>query len=622
MESFSLFSNHITIAGTQHPVSGVIEVTGEFISKVHVLGQNCQISFESIQGSFENLIDYSEFFISPGLIDLNARVEWENMQEFSKSAISGGVTFTLIEPSLYNSCAFNYDELYCDVGHLKTVDDWGLEEDLDSYFAVKAYLFQPSARGKSIKNVNLLRKIQADFNRCIFVDPNLPEQRLMMLNSPNRYKDNLDHAKNEIDLKLNIWADAYEEGSDSDSSSSELPLPKRTVSLLEVVPGIIAEDLLITPNLHSKGGDEIITTAEKLESSESSPIRLHHSNYHFHVHSSTLFDDINKKVSLHASRKQSLLAAEQNSYKFLYPSVSSFASTEPDSPLIPLSQPTGTGTGTTTSTSTLSLSTSPLKFKPQLKVSTSFNQSDKFQDYTSYLANSPESWELRGISKVLSSLSQSSKIHFQGISSASAINQIRRSSETFKHISCELPASHLFFSASSIQAGDTRFKSHPVIRDKDNLDLTWDLVKLNAVQVISSNHSRISDEFKAKTSGNFLNALPGIEAVGFALQSVWTYEHCYHPIRSIGTLLRIFKWMALQPAKILGLKKRGNILKGNFADLIVWRPLEEDCRDRKGVYKGEKLYGRVVKVFLRGKVAFDKGECFGAGRRRCPADEV
>jgi dihydroorotase-like cyclic amidohydrolase len=594
METFSLFSNFITIPGTTHPISGVISISGEIISDIQILSLSDHITYETIKNHYQNLHDFSNYYISPGLIDLNVRIEYESLESYSKSAISGGVTFSLLEESLYSNQTLHFDHLYSDIGLLKTIDDSIELSSFDDYFAIKTYLFKPSALGKSLQDLQHLKTLNLSQKKCIFIDPTLPETRLMMLNSPNRLKDCWEHVTDAVQSRLNIWADAFEAGSDSESSSSELPLPKRTVSLFEVVPDIIGEDLLITPNLHSKGGDEIITHSDP---SDSPPCKQHHSNYHFHVHSSTLFDELDKKVTENASRRRSVINAEEKSYRFNGESLfSSFASTEPGSPLKAV--------------------------KPQLKVLTSFSDSEKFADYTAYLANCPENWEVRGISKVLSCGFKEISVHFQGISSATAINLVRRAFESFRFISCELPASHLYFSSDSVKPKDTRFKCHPPIRDSSNFELTWDLVKLRSVQVISSNHSKISSELKAGETGNFLNALPGINCSGFSLQAVWTSQFSRFSTRALLTLPRLFKWMSLQPSQILHLEKRGRIQRGAFADLIIWDPFSKDDREKSNIFEGHILFGKVEIVYLRGKVAFNKGLFHACGSKRSPSDEL
>lgn len=606
MESFSLFSNHVILPDYLQPVSAVIEVTGEFISNLTILSPNAFNSFSSLSTSIPNLIDLSDLFICPGLVDLNTRVEWDDFTTFSKSAISGGVTFALVEEPHFNLESKNFSEIYCDIGFTKIVNDENVDENFQGFFAVKCYLCEPCASVKPLRNLNLIHGIQERFGGSVFVDPNLPDMRMLYIASPHRYESIDEHVSTTVSVKSNIFTGAYNEDNVDSSSSEEEDegtLPKRTCSMMENFNALFLEDIVVNKSAHSKGGDEIISIPERKESDESSPVKTHHKNYHYITHSATLFDDIDKKITENTQSLSAVCTAETHSYKFSHSS--SYTSAAENSETEVLSEPK-----------------SPLEIvrKRPAKIITGFNEHNKNQEYCSFLANCPEHWETKGIEQVLSFLTPNSKIHFQGISSAAAINNIRHASESFKHLTCELPASHLFFTSHSIKNKDTRFKSNPPIRDSANLKLIRELVKLRCVQAITSQHVHINDYFKSTNSGNFHNALSGISSIGYTLQALWTSEYLsVGDTRAIGTLVRIFKWTSAQPAKIVDVGLRGPIKVGNLANLIVWDPFEKirirvpEGYEKINVYEGCDLYGKIFIVFLRGKIAFKHGEFWPFG---------
>jgi hypothetical protein len=410
MEPISLFSNQVILPDYPKPVTAIIEIQGEFISNLTIFSPNHFYSYSSFVESIPNLLDFSNYFICPGLVDLNTRVEWEDFESFSKSAISGGVTFTLIEESHYNTEPKPFNQLFCDVGFTKIVNDESVEEDLNEFLAVKAYLCEPCANVKALRNLNLITKIEERFLGSVFVDPNFPDKRMLYIASPHRFENIGEHVSNNASIKSNIFTAAYNgDVAESSSSEEEDTAPKRTCSLMEQINGLFFDDIIVNDSVHSKGGDEIISIPERRESEESSPTRSHHKNYHYIIHSSTLFDDIDKKITENTQNLSAVCTAETHSYKFSHSS--SFTSAAENSEPEVLSEPKSP--------------LEPVRRRPSM-INTGFNETNKNQEYCSFLANCPEHWETTGIEQVLSVISTNSKIHFQGISSAVASSQTHR----------------------------------------------------------------------------------------------------------------------------------------------------------------------------------------------------
>jgi dihydroorotase-like cyclic amidohydrolase len=175
----------------------------------------------------------------------------------------------------------------------------------------------------------------------------------------------------------------------------------------------------------------------------------------------------------------------------------------------------------------------------------------------------------------------------------------------------------------SIGESDTRFKSHPPIRNQANTNLLWDLLKLKGIDVISSGHASVHPNFKL-TKGDFQKAANGLPCIGFSLLAVWTtlngpassYSHLDHYI------VRLAKWLSLYPAEVLNIAStRGSISKGKFADLVIWNPFEKQTISQDfspfpecSPFIGSELYGKIFQVYLRGNLAYDQGRLKQRGR--------
>lgn len=241
--------------------------------------------------------------------------------------------------------------------------------------------------------------------------------------------------------------------------------------------------------------------------------------------------------------------------------------------------------------------------------------------YIKQLARCPESLEQRGVRMILEALgSLDIKVHIPNLSSAKAIALVQKAKD--QRITCETCPHFLFFTDQQIADGDTRFKSFPPIRNKANCNFLWDLVKLNAVDCVCSQHYAVPMEFKYKP--DFRKAVSGICGLGFTLQVLWTLLKSPYMDQSSCDhfLVSIAKWTSAHPAKVLGLPQRGSIAKGCLADIVVWDPFEEVLVEQSLAgqplqcpYLGLKLFGRVQRVYVRGELAFDQGNVRPVGRK-------
>ena len=622
MEKHGILSRHIILCDSSTPIYGIILIQGEVIQDIIQLEPSFPTEQVQLKFSQWKITDYSDYYISPGIIDLNVRREWDTYESLTKSAISGGTTFILEQPSFYNT-SNSPEELYCDVGSVHVLNDSNLDSVPEGTLALKAFIFQPSHNIEALTNLRKALDLSIETHLPLFIDPNLPDPRMLYMASPLRLEKNEEHKEKEVST-LNCYAAAFAQGNESEDNSEEneesvsygvepstLSLRDSDIDCLKTfnekvireAAGLRLSDIsTLIPNrddslkLESLKSEIVILELIKSDTlkSDSSSKSL---KTHKKKSSKTIYDDLDKRVAGNSKNIEVLCMAEKNTYQF---SGSTQFSANPSGqkPLTPRQRPP-----------TLALNTGS---KVQAKT-----------DYTFYLANCPESWETEGVDYILSKIPSNCKIHVQGVSSAAALNKIRQKSETFKQLTCEIPASHLFFNNSNISPHDTRFKSTPPIRNTSNFNLLWDLLKMRGIPCISSQHSYIEKSHKAVESRSFQNALNGLCSLGFSLQAVWSTINI--PISKVEQLehylVRLSKWLSLSPAKVLDLATRGSIGKGKLADLVVWTPY---CRSvAKGnefyedlaIFDGKEVFGAVHKVYLRGQVAYDEGSYVKVGKR-------
>jgi dihydroorotase-like cyclic amidohydrolase len=114
MAKIGFASSKIIALEREVPSPGLILVEGEFIRELlwETEEKGLQILIE--EHAEWSITDYGELCIAPGMIDLNVKPngEWEGMSMTSKAAVSGGVTFFLENPNLFEMPEERNPEVY------------------------------------------------------------------------------------------------------------------------------------------------------------------------------------------------------------------------------------------------------------------------------------------------------------------------------------------------------------------------------------------------------------------------------------------------------------------------------------------------------------------------------
>src|SRR4030095_2320823 len=121
--------------------------------------------------------------------------------------------------------------------------------------------------------------------------------------------------------------------------------------------------------------------------------------------------------------------------------------------------------------------------------------------------------------------------------------------------------------------------------------------------LVVSDHSPCTPEFKRLDVGDFALAWGGIASLQVSLPAVWTGARA----RGIG-LEQVATWMAEGPARLAGLPGKGAIAVGKDADLVAFAPDERFTvgalhhRNPGTPYAGRELTGVVRRTWLRGQL--------------------
>jgi len=196
-------------------------------------------------------------------------------------------------------------------------------------------------------------------------------------------------------------------------------------------------------------------------------------------------------------------------------------------------------------------------------------------------------------------------IHLQHISSASAVDIIRRAKQRGVNITAEATPHHIALTDASLATYDTHFKMNPPLRtEADRQALIEGLVD-GTLDIIATDHAPHTDYEK---DVEFDYAPFGILGLETALPV------SYETLVASGKLdlPALIELMCHKPAKLLGLEK-GTLTPGADADVMLFDPQEHWTYDpeksfslsKNSPWNGQKLQGRVKRTLVAGVSVYD-----------------
>jgi len=236
-----------------------------------------------------------------------------------------------------------------------------------------------------------------------------------------------------------------------------------------------------------------------------------------------------------------------------------------------------------------------------------------WRSYETYLQSRPDEAELSAIRMLLDLCrTYRFRLHIVHLASALALRELRMARREGLPATVETCPHYLRFAAEEIADGNTLLKCAPPIRSRDNRERLWNALWDGDIDLVATDHSPCPPEMKRQDTGRFDQAWGGIASLSVALPVMWTGM----PARGLklGDLARL---MAAAPADLAGLgQRKGRLAAGYDADLVVFDPDTEievtldqlHTRHSISPYVGERLLGRVVATYVRGREVFRDGE--------------
>lgn len=194
------------------------------------------------------------------------------------------------------------------------------------------------------------------------------------------------------------------------------------------------------------------------------------------------------------------------------------------------------------------------------------------------------------------------KVYLCHISQAKELEIIKK--ENYKQAYVEVTPHHLFMTDKD--------KSYlnimkPELRTKKDVDALWKAINDGIINTIGSDHAPhlINEKKEKETYG-----VPGVETTLPLLLDASNNNKI--------SLFKIQQLTSLNPAKIFGIKNKGEIKKGYDADLVIidmnqfTEIKKEELRTKCkwNPFEGKKLKGKILTTIVRGKIVYNNEKIF------------
>ncbi len=177
-----------------------------------------------------------------------------------------------------------------------------------------------------------------------------------------------------------------------------------------------------------------------------------------------------------------------------------------------------------------------------------------------------------------------------------------------KHITSEVSVNHLLFCNEDYEKYGNLIKCNPAIKSKADRDALRRALKDGYIDMIATDHAPHLLEEKRK---NYFQAPSGIPSLQFSLLVMLEIAK-----QENWNIRMVVEKMCSNPAIRFGIKKRGFIKKGYFADLILVNPNEKTQVTKDTVlskckwspFEGKTFSNKLEMTILNGKIVYKNGD--------------
>ena len=212
-----------------------------------------------------------------------------------------------------------------------------------------------------------------------------------------------------------------------------------------------------------------------------------------------------------------------------------------------------------------------------------------------------------------------SPVYIVHLSCAEALNQVRQARDRGIPAFAEPCPQYLFLSIDDYGDGwdGAKYVMTPPLREKSNQVELWKGLKMDDLQVISTDHCPFCMKEQKELGLNDFTKIPnGAPGVEHRVPLIYNGGVVENRI----SLNRFVELTSTAAAKMFGLfPKKGTIAVGSDADIVIFDPQREQTLSLKtshmnvdyNAYEGRRIRGVVETVLSRGKVVIEAGDYKG-----------
>ena len=196
-------------------------------------------------------------------------------------------------------------------------------------------------------------------------------------------------------------------------------------------------------------------------------------------------------------------------------------------------------------------------------------------------------------------------LHVAHISTAAALAAVRQARRNGLRVTCEVAPHHFLLTEEHVGFYNTNAKMNPPLRSAADRDAMIEAILDGVVDAIATDHAPHAVHEKEVEFENAPNGITGLEtALGLCLR--WLHKEWKMPLG------RVLSLLSAQPAALLGMKGRGTLTVGSFADAVVFDPKAEwtynaregKSKSRNTPFDGWTMQGKVRWTISEGRIAY------------------
>ena len=198
-----------------------------------------------------------------------------------------------------------------------------------------------------------------------------------------------------------------------------------------------------------------------------------------------------------------------------------------------------------------------------------------------------------------------SRLHVAHLSTAEALKAVRRGKRKQAQITCEVTPHHFTLTDADVGDYNTNCKMNPPLRSSADREALLVALADGTVDAIATDHAPHAPQEKLV---EFEKASFGITGLETALALAITRLHGQQKI----PLLRIVELFTAGPARVVGLRGRGTLARGGWADVTIFdarkrwtfEAAKSQSKARNTPFDGWQLTGKVVATIVGGKIVY------------------